>query len=66
MRGSQGNVVGVVTGWTIQDSIYSRGKRRLFCSPEHPDEVWGPLSLLFNGYWCYFLGVKRPGRGFDH
>jgi hypothetical protein len=66
MHGSQGNVVGVLTGWTVQGSVSSRGKRRLFSSPEHPDKVWGLLSLLFSGYWCYFLGVKWPRRGFDH
>jgi len=46
---SQGNVVDVLTGWTVQDSISSRGKRRLFFSPEHPDKFWGPHSLLFGG-----------------
>ena len=26
----------------------------------------GPPSLLYNGYWVSFLGVKRPGCGADH
>lgn len=63
---SQGNVVVVLTGWTVLDSISSRGKRRLFSSREHSDELWGPRSLLFSGKWCYFLGVTWPRRGFDH
>jgi hypothetical protein len=25
-----------------------------------------PSSLLYNGYWVSFSGVKRPGRGVDH
>jgi len=26
-----------------------------------PDQPWGPPSLLYNGYWVSFPGVKRPG-----
>jgi len=36
----------------------------IFCS--YPDRLWGPPSLLYNGYRVSFLGVKRPGRGVDH
>ena len=32
----------------------------------HPDWPWGPPSLLYNGYWVSFPGVKPPVRGFDH
>jgi hypothetical protein len=32
----------------------------------HPDQPWGPPSLLYSGYWVSFPGVKRPGRGVDH
>jgi hypothetical protein len=32
----------------------------------HPDWSWGPPSLLYNGYWVSFPGVKQPGRGADH
>jgi hypothetical protein len=31
-----------------------------------PDRSWGPPSLLCNGYWVSFPGVKRPGRSVDH
>jgi len=31
-----------------------------------PDWPSGPPSLLYNGYWVSFLGVKRPGRAIDH
>jgi len=37
-----------------------------FSSPKCPDWFWGPPSLLFNGYWGSFLGVKWPGCKFDH
>jgi len=29
------------------------------------DRPRGPPSLLHNGYWTPFMGVKRPGRGDD-
>jgi hypothetical protein len=32
----------------------------------HPDQPWGPPSLLYNGYWVSFHGVKWPGHGVDH
>ena len=31
-----------------------------------PDRLWGPRSLLYNGYRVSLPGVKRPGRGVDH
>ena len=35
-------------------------------SRTHPDLPWGPSSLLFNGYWVSFSGIKRPGRGVNY
>ena len=29
------------------------------------DQPWGPLSLLYKGYWVSFPGVKRPEPGVD-
>jgi hypothetical protein len=31
-----------------------------------PYRLWGPPSLLYNGYRVSFQGVNRPGRGVDH
>jgi len=31
-----------------------------------PDCFWGPPSHLEKGYWISFLGLRLPGRGFDH
>jgi hypothetical protein len=31
-----------------------------------PDRLWGPPSLLYNGYRVSFPGVKRPGRGVEY
>jgi len=42
----------------IQGSIPGRGKR-FFSSPTRPDWLWGPPSLLFNGYrWWGGHGMK--------
>jgi hypothetical protein len=41
---------------------------KTFSSPPRPERLWGPPSLLSNGYWGggFSLGVKRPGREADH
>jgi hypothetical protein len=38
-------------------SIPSRDKR-FFSSPQSLDQLWGPPSLLFNGYWQLFSRDK--------
>jgi hypothetical protein len=43
----------------------STGKT-LFSSPNDPEWLWGPPSLLFNGYQNSFLGVKQAGHDVDH
>jgi hypothetical protein len=30
------------------------------------NRLWGPPSLLYNGFRVYFLGIKRPGREADY
>jgi hypothetical protein len=30
-----------------------------------PDRLWGPLSLLYNGYRVFLGGRMRPGRDAD-
>jgi hypothetical protein len=49
-------------GWT------SSRDKRLFSCPRRPDRLWGPHSLLSNGYRGGALcpGVKRPGCGNGH
>jgi hypothetical protein len=42
-----------------QDSI--PGMRRDFIYPQRPDRLWGPLSLLSNGFRGFFLGSKAAG-----
>jgi len=60
----QDSSVGIVTcymGWTVQGLNSDGGE--IFCT--HPDQPWGPPSLLYNGYWVS-SGGKWPGRGIDH
>jgi hypothetical protein len=62
---SQGNVVGIATGYWLDDrggGIRVPVGLRIFSSPRRPDRLWGPPSLLSHGY----RGVKRPGREADH
>jgi hypothetical protein len=43
----------VVYGLDNWGLIPGRG-REFFSSPPHPDQLWGPLSHLSNGYWGLF------------
>jgi hypothetical protein len=56
------SVLRLTTGWAVWGS--NPGGVVIFRSRSGPP--WGPLSLLYKGYWGSFLGVKRPGRGFHH
>ena len=52
-------------GWRVRGSNPGGGK--IFRS--RPDQPWGPPSLLHNGYWVSFLGVKQlecPVDQVDH
>jgi hypothetical protein len=56
----------VVQQWIIVGLSPFRGWE-FFPSPPHPDRLWGPPSLLFNGYWGLFCwGVKLPGHETDN
>jgi hypothetical protein len=43
--------VSIVTDYRLdgRSSVPGRGER-FFPSPQHPDQLWGPSYLLFNGY----------------
>jgi hypothetical protein len=44
-----------VTGWTTVKSCFdSRQGMRYYSSPKRQDKLWGPPSLLFNGYQGHF------------
>jgi hypothetical protein len=42
------------------------GSARFFSSLQRPDRLWGPPSLLSNGYRAISPGVKWQGRKADH
>jgi hypothetical protein len=59
--------LGIATGHGLDDrgSIFSRDKRFFSC-PQCQDRLWGPPSLLFNGYrGVLSTGVKRERRQAD-
>jgi hypothetical protein len=51
----------LATGWTVRGSNPGRGEIFRTC----PDRPWGHPASYTMGTGS-FLGVKRPGRGFDH
>jgi hypothetical protein len=62
--GNRDSAVGIAGGYGLDD----RGVRvrvpegsRIFCSPRRPDRLWGPPSLLYNGYRGSFLEDKTAG-----
>jgi hypothetical protein len=54
---SRFSVVGIVTDYGLEDrGVWIRVPlgSRIFSSPRHPDRLWGPPSLLCNGYRVLF------------
>jgi hypothetical protein len=58
--------VGIATGYRLDGRSSIPGRDKIFSSPQRPDRLWGPPSLLFNGYRGSFPGVKQPGPEADH
>jgi hypothetical protein len=58
------SAVGIATCYELDGSGIESRWRRIFRA--RPDRPWGPPSLLYNGYWVSFPGVKRPRRGLNH
>jgi hypothetical protein len=57
----------LATVWTTKCLEFeSRWGREILTSQCSPDRLWGPPSLLSNGYWENFPVVKRPRREADH
>jgi hypothetical protein len=56
---SQDTSIGTVTGYRLdsQGLIPGSGKRFVYF-PQHPDQLWGPQSLISNGSW---EGGSVPG-----
>ena len=52
----------LTVGWMVLES--SPGEGKIFRT--RPDRLWGPSSLLYDGYRVSFPRIKRPGRGVNH
>jgi hypothetical protein len=59
-------IVGITTSYGLEDrgiGVRVPVGQIILSSPRHPDQLWGPPNLLFNGYrGAISPGVKRPGR----
>ena len=51
----------LATGWTVRGS--NPGGGEIFRTS--PNRLWGPPSLLYNGYWVFPGGKQLPGRDAD-
>jgi len=60
-------MVGVVTRlWAAQSRVPIFTRAPDLSQPKCSDWLWDPLSLLFNGYWGSFFGVKQPELQVNH
>jgi hypothetical protein len=66
----QDSVVGIASGYGLNEGgfgVQVPVGSRIFSSPHHPDRLWGPPNLIFNGYQGLFPpGANKPGREADH
>ena len=44
-----------------RSGIWIPAGQGIFSYTKHPDQLWGPPSLLFSGYWAYFSEGKVAG-----
>jgi hypothetical protein len=66
-----GSTVSIVSGYGLDDRVIEvrspAETKGFFLYPLCPDRLWGPPSLLYNGYRGSFpRGKARPGRDADH
>jgi hypothetical protein len=62
--GGRGSAFGIETGYRLDDrrvKVRVSVESRTFTSLYRPDRLWGPLSLLSNGYRGLYTGEKAAG-----
>jgi hypothetical protein len=65
LTGSRDSVAGIATGYGLDDlgvGVRVPVGSRIFSSPQRPDRLWGPPSLLYNGHRGFF-SRGSSGRG---
>jgi hypothetical protein len=66
---SRDRAAGIAAGYGLDDrevGVRVPVRSRIFSYLLSPDRLWGPPSLLSNGYCGFFSGVKRPVHEVDH
>jgi hypothetical protein len=61
---SRDSAVGIATGYGLEDRVVRVRIPvclRIYTCLHHPDRLWGPPSLLYNGYLGLFRGSKTAG-----
>jgi hypothetical protein len=61
---SRDSAVDIATGYGLDDrkvGVRVPVGSRIITSPCHPDRLWGPPNLLYNGYRELFPGGKAAG-----
>jgi hypothetical protein len=61
---SRDSVVSIATGYRLDDrgiGVRVPVVSRIFSSPQGPDRLWGPPSLLSSGYQRHFSRGKAAG-----
>jgi hypothetical protein len=62
--GSRDSTVGIASGYGLDGrgvGVRVLVVARFFSSSRRPNWFWGPPSLLYNGYRCFFPGGKTAG-----
>jgi hypothetical protein len=59
----QSSYVDIMIGYGLDSQGFiPSGDKKLFSSPQHPNQLWSPPSHLSNGYWGLFPhGLKQSG-----
>ena len=61
--GGWNTVVGIAACYGMDGLCLNTSGGKTLCT--HPDWLWGPPSLLYNGYWVSLPGEKQPGHAIN-